>query len=85
MKYRQLGNSDLHVSEISLGSWLTYGLGVDDRNAQACVDRAFDLGVNLIDTSNIYGKGAVESFLGQALSGRPRSSYTPSSRSLPRS
>ena len=75
MKYRQLGDSDLHVSEISLGSWLTYGLGVDDRNARACIDRAFDLGVNLIDTSNIYGKGAAESFLGDALRERPRSSY----------
>ena len=75
MKYRQLGDSDLHVSEISLGSWLTYGLGVDDRNARACIDRAFDLGVNLIDTSNIYGKGAAESFLGEALRERPRSSY----------
>ncbi len=75
MKYRQLGDSDLKVSEISLGSWLTYGLGVDDRNARACIDRAFDLGVNLIDTANIYGKGAAESFLGDALQGRPRSSY----------
>lgn len=75
MKYRQLGDSDLNVSEISLGSWLTYGLGVDDRNARACIDRAFDLGVNLIDTSNIYGKGAAESFLGDALQTRPRSSY----------
>ena len=75
MKYRPLGDSDLNVSEISLGSWLTYGLGVDDRNARACIDRAFDLGVNLIDTSNIYGKGAAESFLGDALQTRPRSSY----------
>ena len=75
MQYRQLGSSDLHVSEISLGSWLTYGLGVDDTNARACVDRAFDLGINFLDTSNIYGRGAAESFLGKALSGRERSSY----------
>ena len=75
MKYRKLGDSDLEVSEISLGSWLTYGLGVDDANARACIDRAFDLGVNLIDTANIYGKGAAESFLGEALKGRQRSSY----------
>jgi len=75
MQYRQLGSSDLHVSEISLGSWLTYGVGVDDSNARACVDRAFDLGINFLDTSNIYGKGAAESFLGKALSGRKRSSY----------
>ena len=75
MQYRQLGSSDLHVSEISLGSWLTYGVGVDDSNARACVDRAFDLGINFLDTSNIYGKGAAETFLGKALSGRARSSY----------
>ncbi|HUQ19634.1 MAG TPA: aldo/keto reductase family protein [Gemmatimonadaceae bacterium] len=75
MKYRQLGSSDLHVSEISLGSWLTYGLGVDDSNAIACVNRAFDVGINFIDTANIYGRGSAESFLGKALEGRDRSSY----------
>jgi 1-deoxyxylulose-5-phosphate synthase len=75
MKYRQLGSSDLQVSEISLGSWLTYGLGVDDSNARACLDRAFDVGINFIDTANIYGKGAAESFLGRALKGRDRSSF----------
>jgi aryl-alcohol dehydrogenase-like predicted oxidoreductase len=75
MKYRQLGDSDLRVSEISLGSWLTYGLGVDDKVARACIDRAFELGVNFIDTANIYGKGAAESFLGDALHGKQRSSY----------
>jgi aryl-alcohol dehydrogenase-like predicted oxidoreductase len=76
MRYRRLGSSDLEVSEISLGSWLTYGVGVDDANARACLDRAFELGVNFIDTANIYGKGAAESFLGKALKGRDRSSYT---------
>jgi aryl-alcohol dehydrogenase-like predicted oxidoreductase len=75
MKFRQLGDSDLNISEISLGSWLTYGVGVDDSNAVACLNRAFELGVNFIDTSNIYGKGAAESFLGRALKGRDRSSY----------
>jgi aryl-alcohol dehydrogenase-like predicted oxidoreductase len=75
MKYRQLGSSDLQVSEISLGSWLTYGVGVDRTAAQACVDKAFDLGINFIDTANVYGRGAAESFLGEALAGRPRESY----------
>lgn len=75
MRYRRLGSSDLEVSEISLGSWLTYGVGVDDANAQACVDRAFELGINFLDTANIYGRGEAESFLGRALRGRPRSSY----------
>lgn len=75
MQYRRLGSSDLHVAELSLGSWLTYGVGVDDANALACIERAFDLGVNFIDTANIYGYGAAESFLGKALSRRDRSSY----------
>jgi aryl-alcohol dehydrogenase-like predicted oxidoreductase len=75
MRYRQLGSSDLQVSEISLGSWLTYGVGVDAENAAACVHRALDLGINLIDTANIYGRGAAESFLGAVLSGVPRDKY----------
>jgi len=75
MRYRRLGSSDLEVSEISLGSWLTYGVGVEQDRARACVDKAFDLGINLIDTANVYGRGAAESFLGEALSGRPRDSY----------
>ncbi|MDD5303936.1 MAG: aldo/keto reductase family protein [Elusimicrobia bacterium] len=75
MKYRKLGASDLSVSEISLGSWLTFGAGVDDASGRACVNAAFDAGINFIDTSNIYGLGAAEEFLGRALKGRPRSSY----------
>src|ERR1041384_7237724 len=75
MKYRKLGASDLSVSEISLGSWLTYGVGVEAEAARACLDRAFAVGINFIDTANIYGRGAAESFLGQPLAGRPRDSY----------
>ena len=75
MKYRKLGASDLSVSEISLGSWLTYGAGVDDSAGRACVNAAFDAGINFIDTSNIYGIGAAEEFLGRALKDRTRSSY----------
>src|SRR6185369_4189008 len=75
MKYRKLGASDLSVSEISLGSWLTYGVGVARDSAAACVARAFDLGINFIDTANVYGRGAAESFLGEVLAGRPRGSY----------
>jgi len=75
MKYRRLGASDLHVSEIALGSWLTYGVGVEAQAARACLDRAFELGINFVDTANIYGRGAAESFLGEALADRPRDSY----------
>jgi aryl-alcohol dehydrogenase-like predicted oxidoreductase len=75
MKYRKLGDSDLEVSEISLGSWLTYGVGVEADAARACLDEAFAQGINFIDTSNIYGRGAAETFLGEALKGRGRDSY----------
>ena len=75
MKYRDLGDSGISVSEICLGSWLTYGVGVEADSARACLDRAFDEGINFIDTANIYGKGAAETFLGDALKGRPRDSY----------
>jgi aryl-alcohol dehydrogenase-like predicted oxidoreductase len=75
MKYRKLGDSNLDVSEISLGSWLTYGVGVEADKARACLDAAFDVGINFIDTANIYGRGAAETFLGEALKERPRDSY----------
>ena len=75
MKYRKLGSSDLEVSEISLGSWLTYGVGVEADRARVCLEEAFAQGINLIDTANIYGRGAAETFLGDALHGRPRDSY----------
>jgi len=75
MKYRKLGDSDLEVSEISLGSWLTYGVGVEADKARACLDEAFAQGINFIDTANIYGRGAAETFLGEALKDRQRDSY----------
>lgn len=75
MRYRKLGNSELSVSEICLGSWLTYSGGVEKKRAIACVHRALSLGVNFIDTANIYGRGIAESVLGEALRGVPRDTY----------
>ena len=75
MNFRKLGSSDIEVSEISLGSWLTYSGGVEREQAKACVDAAFAAGINFIDTANVYGRGAAETFLGEVLSGRERSSY----------
>ena len=75
MRYRRLGASDMEISEISLGSWLTYGATVERDRAKACVDRAFALGINFFDTANVYGRGGAESLLGEVLSGRPRDSY----------
>lgn len=75
MQYRQLGSSDLTVSEISLGTWLTTGVGIESEKAHACVATAFDLGINFIDTANVYGRGAAETVLGDALKGRARDGY----------
>ena len=67
MKFRLLGSSTLRVSEVSLGSWLTYGGGVERSQAAACVRQALGVGINLIDTANVYGRGAAETLLGEAL------------------
>ena len=75
MRYRQLGSSDLQVSEIALGSWLTYGGGVPRQQAEACVAKAFEVGINFIDTANVYSGGGAEELLGEMLAGRPRDSY----------
>jgi aryl-alcohol dehydrogenase-like predicted oxidoreductase len=75
MRYRKLGSSDLEVSEISLGSWLTYSGGVALDQTRACTDAAFDAGINFFDTANVYGRGAAETAWGEILSGRPRDSY----------
>src|SRR6266536_1825566 len=75
MRYRRLGASDLQVSEISLGSWMTYGGAIPREQAEACVAKAFEAGINFIDTANVYSGGAAETFLGEVLADRPRDSY----------
>ena len=75
MRYRRLGSSDLRVSEISLGSWLTYGGGVANDRAEACVAKAFAVGINFVDTANVYAHGGAEELLGEVLRERPRDSY----------
>ncbi len=75
MRCRKLGTSDLVVSEISLGSWLSFGEGEDRRRHIACFHRALDRGVNLFDTANVYGFGESERLVGEALAHRPRDSY----------
>jgi aryl-alcohol dehydrogenase-like predicted oxidoreductase len=75
MRYRKLGSSDLEVSEISLGSWLTFSGGVGFEQTRACTEAAFEAGINFFDTANAYGRGASESAWGDILSGRPRDSY----------
>src|SRR3954465_5230952 len=75
MEHRQLGDSDLQLSVIALGSWLTYGGGVGRSQTEACTRAAFEAGITFFDTANVYGQGAAERAWGEILSGYPRDSY----------
>jgi aryl-alcohol dehydrogenase-like predicted oxidoreductase len=75
MKYRKLGRTGLQVSEISLGSWLTYGNSTEKESAIRTIDRAYELGINFFDTANVYAQGAAEAIVGEALRKYPRDSY----------
>ena len=75
MEYRRLGGSGVKVSEISLGSWLTYGGSVAEEQATACIHRAYELGINFFDTANVYMRGRAEEIVGRALRGLDRDSF----------
>jgi aryl-alcohol dehydrogenase-like predicted oxidoreductase len=75
MEFRRLGDSDIEVSEISLGSWLTYGAGVEKEKTEACTRAAFEADINFFDTANVYGGGAAESVWGEVLRDFDRDSY----------
>jgi len=75
MNYRKLGNSELQISEIGFGSWLTFTNPQRKQLAMSCIRRALDLGINFLDTANVYGRGAAETVLGEALTGVKRESY----------
>src|SRR5918994_7364647 len=76
MEHRRLGDSDLEVSAIALGSWLTYSGGVAREQTEACTRAAFEAGVTFFDTANVYGRGAAETAWGEILRDYPRDSYT---------
>jgi len=75
MRKRRLGRSDLEVTEISLGSWLTYSGGVEREQTEACTRAAFDAGINFFDTANVYGGGAAEAAWGEILGDYRRDDY----------
>ncbi|WP_338554365.1 aldo/keto reductase family protein [Paenibacillus sp. KS-LC4] len=75
MQFRNLGRSGLKVSEISLGSWLTYGGYVERDNAVKAIQTAYGLGINFFDTANVYERGAAEKVMGETLRAYPRESY----------
>jgi voltage-dependent potassium channel beta subunit len=77
MNYRRLGRSGLKVSELSFGSWVTYGNQLGETAARECMAAAYDAGVNFFDNAEVYAKGNAESIMGEALKrlGWRRSSF----------
>lgn len=75
MQYRRLGKWGVKVSEVALGSWLTYGGATADEAAIACVEKAWDLGINFFDTANVYARGKSEEVVGKALRPYRRDGY----------
>ncbi len=82
MNYRRLGNSGLKVSELSLGSWVTYGNQLSTDVARECMAAAFDAGVNFFDNAEIYANGQAEIIMGEVLKkmGWRRASYVVSTK-----
>jgi 1-deoxyxylulose-5-phosphate synthase len=75
MQTRRLGNTSLHVSELSFGTWLTVAGGIARDQAIRCIHAALDCGITLFDTANQYGAGEAERVLGEALKAYPRGRY----------
>lgn len=75
MEYRRVGKSGLRVSEIAYGSWLTFANQVELNDAKKIVGRAFELGINYIDTADVYNRGAAEELLGEVLATVSRRHY----------
>jgi voltage-dependent potassium channel beta subunit len=80
MKYRHVGKYGIQVSEVGLGSWLTYGNAIENETAEACIDRAYELGVNFFDTADAYAGGEAEKVVGKALAKFRRDSYVLSTK-----
>ncbi|MBK7589954.1 MAG: aldo/keto reductase [Betaproteobacteria bacterium] len=82
MNYRRLGHSGLKVSELSLGSWVTYGNQMGADVARECMAAAYDAGVNFFDNAEVYAKGESEIIMGEALKrlGWRRSSFLVSTK-----
>jgi voltage-dependent potassium channel beta subunit len=82
MNYRRLGNSGLKLSELSFGSWVTYGAQLGDDTARECMAAAHDAGVNFFDNAEVYAKGKSEIIMGNVLKklGWRRESYVVSTK-----
>lgn len=75
VEHRRIGDSELIVSTIGLGSWLTFSGGVSKEQTAACTRAAHAAGVTFFDTANVYGDGAAEEAWGDILAAFPRDSY----------
>jgi voltage-dependent potassium channel beta subunit len=80
MHYRRLGRSGLKVSEISLGSWVTFGTQVDEKKAVSLLQAAYEYGINYFDNADIYADGKAEIIMGQAIKNLPRTELVLSSK-----
>ncbi|NMB59019.1 MAG: aldo/keto reductase, partial [Chloroflexi bacterium] len=80
MHYRRLGHSGLKVSEISLGSWVTFGSQIKETTAIDLVHAAFDQGVNFFDNADVYANGQAEIVMGKAIKNLPRENLVLSSK-----
>jgi voltage-dependent potassium channel beta subunit len=67
MQYNRMGSAGLKLSELSFGSWLTFGRNLDLDNVRACMRAAYGAGVNFFDNAEVYGNGAAELLMGEAL------------------
>jgi voltage-dependent potassium channel beta subunit len=80
MHYRRLGHSGLKVSEISLGSWVTFGNQIDESVAISLIKEAFSQGINFFDNADMYSNGLAETVMGKAIKGLPRPELVISSK-----
>jgi voltage-dependent potassium channel beta subunit len=80
MHYRRLGRSGLKVSEISLGSWVTFGNQMDEKKASSLMHAAFEQGVNYFDNADVYADGLAETIMGKAIKDLPRTELVISSK-----
>src|SRR6185369_2670658 len=72
MEYRKIGKWGVRVSEIALGSWLTYGGIIDEKHSSALIHYAFENGINFFDTANVYAHGEAEIVVGKAITSNSR-------------
>jgi voltage-dependent potassium channel beta subunit len=80
MHYRRLGKTGIKVSELSLGSWVTFGSQVDEKTAGYLLHAAYDHGINFFDNADTYADGKSETVMGHAIKGLPRETLVISSK-----